>query len=221
MLSNVPDFEQYREQKQKQADQDLSELLKEYSSWLKRNTNLREKVRAKHMYAEQAGQQVEDLEMSPWKSYFEDWFAFDYVTIIGSRLFDLFIKEEAANLAPAKVQLGGLVLTAALEPFQILHRRTRSVLATPLWRKEEKRLSPLSEDGCIDDTASVILVRSVHCGFEHRVISPVVPLVLPEENNIIEEWKVRSEEKEEENQRLRFMKEHGASWMAYAKAGSS
>ncbi|MFD2705330.1 hypothetical protein [Salibacterium lacus] len=216
MISNVPSFEEHRREKQKQADLDLMELLDAYEDWLKHNTNLREKVRAKHMFAEQAGCDVSDLEEEPWRQYFEDWFAFDYVTIIGSRLFDLFVKEKAAVLTPSQIQLSGLVLTAALEPFRVISLQSGSVTAVPLWEKEEKRLSSLHGNFPLFEKTSYILARPVYCGFENRVFSPVVPLIMPGDDAELREWKARYEKKEEENRRLRFMKDNGASWLVYA-----
>ncbi|MDQ0298535.1 hypothetical protein J2S78_000943 [Salibacterium salarium] len=221
MASNVPDLKKYRQEKQQQADQDFIELLECYNSWLKRNTNLREKVRAKHLFAELADQTVEDLEEQPWKQYFEDWFAFDYITIIGTRLFDMFVKENAKNLSPSKIQLSGLILTAVLEPFQIIDRNNNTILATPLLGDDEKRLTSVYELDATSSETSHILARTVHCGFEDRAFSPMVPLVLPEQHDIIDKWKSVSKEKEAENQRLRFMKEHGASWLTFAATRSS
>ncbi|SFQ08024.1 hypothetical protein SAMN05518683_11675 [Salibacterium halotolerans] len=217
MISNVPDFEKHRREKQKQADHDLTALLDAYSNWLKHNTNLREKVRAKHMFAEQAGCDTQELEEEPWRRYFEDWFAFDYVTVIGSRLFDMFIKENSAVLPPSQIQLSGLVLTAALEPYKVLSLHNGAATVSPLWEKEEKRLSSLTGDVPLSQKTSSILVRSVYCGFENRVFSPVVPLSIPENETRLKEWKQRYEKKEEEQRRLRFMKENGASWYVYTE----
>ncbi|MGY4689190.1 hypothetical protein [Salibacterium sp. K-3] len=216
MISNVPDFAKYRRQKQNQADHDLMELLDAYSEWLKHNTNLREKVRAKHLFAEQTGQDPADLEEEPWRRLFEDWFAFDYITVIGSRLFDLFVKEKASMLPPARMQLAGLVLTAALEPFRVLEMENGSLTAAPLWKEEEKKLTPLTGDFLLPRAVSTVLARPVHCGFENRVFSPAVNLSIPENDAGLAAWRRRMEEKEEENQRLRFMKENGVSWLLYA-----
>ncbi|RSL32916.1 hypothetical protein D7Z54_12885 [Salibacterium salarium] len=220
MASNVPDFEEYRKEKQQQADQDFIELLELYTGWLKHHTNLREKVRAKHLFAELTNRAVEDLEEQPWKRYFEDWFAFDYITIIGTRLFDMFVKEKADVLSPEKIQMSGLVMTAALEPFQILKQEDQGALVTPLLREDEKRLTSLFETSRNVGETSYILARTIHCGFENRIFSPIVPLVLPEQNDFIDQWKTLSKAKEAEQQRLRFMKENGASWLAFAATRS-
>ncbi|MFB4163059.1 hypothetical protein ACE1TI_04270 [Alteribacillus sp. JSM 102045] len=216
MAPNLPDFKEYRKRKQQKADSDLRNLLQSYHKWLAVNTNLREKVRAKHLFSQKTGCLMLELEEVPWKLYFEDWFAFDYITIIGTRLFDMFVKEKAEQLSPAEKQLSGLILTAALEPYQLIEKEEGALVAKS-WLKKEKielTMGPAAS-ASLHFSASHFLARFIRCGFENRIISPVIPLRLLHKDQA-ENWRKTVQGKEEEHQRLRFLKENGVRLIAYA-----
>ncbi|WP_158736554.1 hypothetical protein [Alteribacillus sp. YIM 98480] len=217
MAPELPDFKEYRKSKQQRADRDLKDLLHSYDEWLAYHTNLREKVRAKHLFSKKTGCPLEQIESRPWKKYFEDWFVFDYITVIGTRLFDMYIKERADQLSSAKVQLSGLMLTASLEPYHLV-KKEQSELTAKSWLKDEKKKLTILQDSSIslDISAPYFLTRSIRCGFENRLISPVIPLRVPRDNSVIMHWRDTIQAKEEEHQRLRFMKENGVSLMTYA-----
>ncbi|MFC3525505.1 hypothetical protein ACFOLK_13125 [Marinococcus halophilus] len=113
------DIQRYRQRRQVEADRRLESLLAAFKDWKEENTNLREKVRAKHLFAEQTGLAVEQVEKRPWDMLFEEWFSYDYVTIIGTHLFDMFLKQTLTERTRMDLQLGGLLLTASWLPVEL------------------------------------------------------------------------------------------------------
>ncbi|SDH31068.1 hypothetical protein SAMN05192534_1047 [Alteribacillus persepolensis] len=215
MACEVPDFNEYRKRKQQQMDRELDTLLRTFQQWLVYHTNLREKVRAKHLFSEKTGCSLERIEQQPWHHYFTDWFMFDYITIIGTRLFDMFIKEQMKDLTRAQVQLSGVILTAALEPYTFVQTGENGVKAVSWANNETVYLTTLpSSSISLERMYPYFLTRSVWCGFENRLISPAVPLMM---SNEAKEWSQAIKEKEEKHQRLRFMKEHGVMLLSYAE----
>jgi hypothetical protein len=110
----------YREQKQLQGEKNAAKLLELASDFAVRYANIREKVRAKHLFR----QQILFSSELPLPKYLDDifqqWFLFDYHTIQGETMFSLFLKQHAAKLSEPELVLGALFLTTFVEPFKII-----------------------------------------------------------------------------------------------------
>ncbi len=128
MQQDVSNFKAYRDQKQTEADQALHELYESYFSWLEKNTNLREKVRAKHIFKEKTDMHPDKLNETSWLLQFEHWFAFDYVTVIGSRMFDLFVRKNQGYMTKKMLELSGLIMTSAIQLFKRLFKKEKEDL---------------------------------------------------------------------------------------------
>ncbi|MFB5663916.1 hypothetical protein [Alteribacillus sp. HJP-4] len=213
MSSSTPDFAAFRREKQQNADENLIKLLTDFEQWLGPNTNLREKVRAKHIFAEKVKINVDEVDQPGWSVFFEDWFAFDYITVIGTHLFDMFIKKQADKLSAPELQLAGLVMTSVLEPLQIKENHDQLLETESLQSGERKTVSLLPKSMfSIDVKEEWLLVRSVYCGFQHRIISNPAPLeltdfILP----------LTPPLETERSRQLTSMKEHGLLWLRQKK----
>ena len=210
MIEGTPDFDAYRRRKQAQADQELGELMATFHDWASYHVNLREKVRAKHIFSEIVSLPKEIIDGSPWEKVFEDWFLFDYVTIIGTRNVDMFLKKEATKLKPAQTQLGAIILTAGLEPYRILKKKGNMMEAVKTDNGQTKQFKTVDRSV----TSEYFVCRSIQCGYKDRMISPYIPIDPPQEE--IKKWRQELADREKDNQQFRFIKEYGIRWLRFA-----
>ncbi|UZW67241.1 hypothetical protein OC195_06130 [Priestia flexa] len=78
---DIIDLIEIRKEKQSQTDDAIQSFYDEYVLFVMRYTNIREKVRASHLFRERTGLSQEQMQLSDKEYLFQHWFAFDYVTI--------------------------------------------------------------------------------------------------------------------------------------------
>jgi hypothetical protein len=114
------DLNLYRNQKQLLAEKNAKKLYSMVEDYAIRYANIREKVRAKHLFR----QQIQSNHNGSLPKYLEDifdqWFLFDYHTIQGETMFSLFLKQRSSKLSEPEMILGALFLTTFVEPYEII-----------------------------------------------------------------------------------------------------
>ncbi|TYR82101.1 nicotinate phosphoribosyltransferase [Priestia megaterium] len=116
---DIINFKEIRVQKQLQSDHAIQRFYDEYLFFVNRYTNIREKVRASHLFRERMGVS-HDAELSAqMEDLFLQWFAFDYVTIQGQTLFQQFLREQVSKQHASFLIQGALFLTSVLEPIVV------------------------------------------------------------------------------------------------------
>lgn len=212
MANEIPDFQAYKKQQQAEADDALLSLQRRFSAWTDLHINLREKVRAKHLFEDWTGCPTAFLEQGPWNIYFLDWMKYDYKSVAGSRLFDQFIKAEAASLSSTQRQLAALIMVSALEPFKIetceesvikgrffLDNASTSTVHLFSYEKEKPR------------SGSIVLVRAItYRGKTYSIHTPA-PAYLNETEADYFWSEEKSGRSSAEFKRL-FAKDHGIIW---------
>ncbi len=113
---DIIDLIEIRKEKQSQTDDAIQSFYDEYVLFVMRYTNIREKVRASHLFRERTGLSQEQMQLSDKEYLFQHWFAFDYVTIQGRTLLQQFISEKAATRNETFLIQSALFLTSVLEP---------------------------------------------------------------------------------------------------------
>ncbi|UIR29610.1 nicotinate phosphoribosyltransferase [Priestia flexa] len=113
---DIIDLIEIRKEKQSQTDDAIQSFYDEYVLFVMRYTNIREKVRASHLFCERTGLSQEQMQLSDKEYLFQHWFAFDYVTIQGRTLLQQFISEKAATRNETFLIQSALFLTSVLEP---------------------------------------------------------------------------------------------------------
>jgi hypothetical protein len=108
---------QYRLKKQRIAEEQIEDLYRQASEYALKETNIREKVRAKMIFAERFHLKEPSLVSKKAEDVFHQWFLFDYKTIKGQTLFFQFLQSNKFS-APVKM-MGALLLTAAQEPLLV------------------------------------------------------------------------------------------------------
>jgi hypothetical protein len=146
------DLSQYRIKKQLIAQEQIDELYQQAYQYALNETNIREKVRAKMIFAKRFQLKEPSLVSKKAENVFHQWFLFDYKTIKGQTIFFQFLQSRKLS-EPVKM-MGALLLSAAPEPLlvkqmhvengelfmkgeNILHERNESVKAALICLKGE------------------------------------------------------------------------------------
>ncbi|WP_210609321.1 nicotinate phosphoribosyltransferase [Priestia flexa] len=116
---DIIDLIEIRKEKQSQADEAIQSFYNEYLLFVMRYTNIREKVRAAHLFRERTGLSQKQMQLSDKEHLFQQWLAFDYVTIQGRTLLQQFISEKAATRNETFLIQSALFLTSVLEPIVV------------------------------------------------------------------------------------------------------
>lgn len=114
------DLVSYREQKQLQAETNAERIYSLATDFVIRYSNIREKVRAKHLFRQQIYFHNELPLPKYLEELFQQWFLFDYHTIQGETMFSLFLKKHSTVLTEHEMILGAVFLTSYIEPFEII-----------------------------------------------------------------------------------------------------
>ncbi|MGM0867233.1 MAG: hypothetical protein ACQEWF_21440 [Bacillota bacterium] len=110
-------LEQYKQKKQRMAEEHIKDLYKKAYEYALKETNIREKVRAKMIFSKRFLLHDETQMEEEVEKLFREWFLFDYKTIKGQTLFFQFLQSH--SLHESVKLLGAIVLTAAWEPIII------------------------------------------------------------------------------------------------------
>ncbi|PSL44544.1 hypothetical protein B0H94_108157 [Salsuginibacillus halophilus] len=220
-LGHVVNFERLRNDKQQKADEALLSVYHHFFDWLQTGANLRDKVRAKHMFKTIASIDPDEMVRETSRFQFEHWFAFDYSTIIGAHLFDLFIRQESQALTSQELETSGVIMTTALELFQIEHvdhegcmtgkypltGEERTITPTPLFAGELQKLN-ISEGLC--------LLRTVQNGFSPRLLTPPAPIQEDYTDTVIDHLQALRPEKVH---RQTFMRKNSLYYLSFVDWG--
>jgi hypothetical protein len=116
------DLSQYRIKKQSIAEEQIDEIYQHAYQYALKETNIREKVRAKMIFAKRFQLNESSLMSTKAEEVFHQWFLFDYKTIKGQTLFFQFLQSRRLS-EPVKM-MGALLLSAALEPVRVKEIQT-------------------------------------------------------------------------------------------------
>ncbi|MCA1032381.1 hypothetical protein LCL95_15205 [Bacillus timonensis] len=119
---NIYDYRSLRIAKQREAEHVIVGLYTKFKKHLDRNSNIREKVRAKHLFREKINWPGNEPFTKEITNLFEDWFAFDYITIQGLTMLQLYIKDHKRDFSEQELFYSALLLTAVLEPVIIIEK---------------------------------------------------------------------------------------------------
>ncbi|WJV31309.1 hypothetical protein QTG56_10470 [Rossellomorea sp. AcN35-11] len=110
-------LERFRQKKQQVAEGHIKDLYSKAHEYALKETNIREKVRAKMIFSKRFLPQNDNRIDQKVESLFQEWFMFDYKTIKGQTLFFQFL--QAHQLHESVKLLGAIILTAAWEPVKV------------------------------------------------------------------------------------------------------
>ncbi|WP_421380577.1 hypothetical protein ACOJQI_18115 [Bacillus salacetis] len=111
----------YKRKKQQQAEKHTEDLYEQSLLFLERETNIREKVRAKFIFSKKFSLPLERVPSgSDLDTLFRQWLLFDYKTAANKTVFHQFLNVKSGQMKETDRMLGALFLTAPWEPVEIL-----------------------------------------------------------------------------------------------------
>ncbi len=140
MENTIKDLEAYRKQKQAKGEENALALYRKAQKDSAVNANIREKVRARHIFREAAGLPGGIPFSSEQEEVFEDWFLFDYISIRGFTMFNLFLRRNTGQLAEADLIQGALFLSSVLQPVKIERAEGEKLAAYDILTGEKLQL---------------------------------------------------------------------------------
>ena len=185
------DLEQFRQKKQKIAEDRIDDLYGKAYDFALKETNIREKVRAKMIFSRRFFLQEEALMNEGVEKLFQEWFLFDYKTIKGQTLFFQFLQTHPLHES-AKL-LGAVVLTAAWEPIIVKKRNVQDeevIVTCQNGIQGDEVLVKMNHD-CIEKEMSeevIYFVRKVPLVTHQWIIGPAFPV---KSKDILENMKIR------------------------------
>jgi hypothetical protein len=172
-------LEQYKQKKQRMAEEHIKDLYKKAYEYALKETNIREKVRAKMIFSKRfllhdETQMVEEVE-----KLFQEWFLFDYKTIKGQTLFFQFLQSH--SLHESVKLLGAIVLTAAWEPIIIrkIGNQNEEVTFTCQNVIQDEEVSVKTNLNCEEKgiyEGGIYFVRKVPLVTHQWILGPVFPV---------------------------------------------
>ncbi len=169
------DLVKYRKKKQTIAEDQVQQLYSDAFDFALKETNIREKVRAKMIFSKRFNLSEPSLVSDEAERLFQQWFLFDYKTIQGRTLFFQYLQSKPLT-EPIKM-LGALVLTAALEPvilnsFSLEENEVR-LRCHNVFQDEEEDVKMNSASHSELLIGSVYFVRKVPLITEQWIIGPL------------------------------------------------
>ncbi|PFA69659.1 hypothetical protein CN378_02505 [Bacillus sp. AFS015802] len=172
---NALDLGQYRRKKQKIAEEHIGDLYRKAHEYALKETNIREKVRAKMIFSKRFLQPVEARLSQRMEALFQEWFLFDYKTIKGQTLFFQYLQTHP--LHESTKLLGAVVLTAAWEPVIVREMEGETVRCQTIMQSEEIFVKVNLD--CIKKEmieGEAYFVRKVPLVIHQWILGPVFPV---------------------------------------------
>ncbi|MGO4888749.1 hypothetical protein ACJ2A9_13385 [Anaerobacillus sp. MEB173] len=220
-VKEIIDFNLLRKEKQQIADRTLCSLYEEYFSYLETSINLREKVRAKHMFYHKVGVPFQELHHTKWKLQFEHWLAFDYVTVMGHRMFDQFIREYSHQLPKPMLEMSSFLFLMTLEPILIekVNDRHKIEGRNPLFGKSSE-IQSLHFPFTDITKGDLIFLRQTRAGFKQVAIGPHTKIKKLDSNRLMQliqaDYEKVNKRKPHTSWRA-FLKEFGIHYLKFAE----
>ncbi|PYZ93787.1 hypothetical protein CR194_11605 [Salipaludibacillus keqinensis] len=180
------DLQKVKKFKQKKVNGIFADLYDWMFTYVESETNLREKVRAKHLFRHKLGLETE-LELDKnLQLHFEHWLLFDYVTVVGSRLLDLFVRTKKTELSKEMLELSGILMLMHLEPIRVHKVENGRVIYTPLFSEDNKTLeaTPYLFSANLEE-GELVFARIASIGYEKKLIGPTIKIDSREEDKLI------------------------------------
>lgn len=115
----IVQLQTFREKKQLQGEEASFQLIEKVKRYSARHLNIREMVRAKHIFKLHLQLKEEDEIPSRVYPLFEDWLIFDYQTIQGVSVFQLFLQRQRKQMREYEMIQAALCMAAVMEPLLI------------------------------------------------------------------------------------------------------
>ncbi|ADU31523.1 hypothetical protein [Evansella cellulosilytica] len=215
LSSVLVDFQEVKADKQSRLIHAFIELYSALFSYIEQEANIREKVRAKALFSKQTEITFESITKNKSVApHFEHWFAFDYITIIGSRIFDLYLREQKHTLTKEMLEISSFMLLMYLHPVKLISKNDKSLQYIDIFQGNkidaETFLFELrAEEG------DIIFLRCLQVGFQKMIIGPSFIIDKQWKEVVMNELMTINDL--EEGAIRKYLKENGMKYYKYRK----
>ncbi|OZM56080.1 hypothetical protein CIB95_13300 [Lottiidibacillus patelloidae] len=173
-IKDIVHIESLRHDKQQKIDHSVKETFADLFYFVERNANIREKVRAKHIFCEQTGLSLVELEDLKTKEIFSFWFCFDYVNIQGFTMYQLYLKQNSRTISESSLRVSAFLLALTIEPLLVenISSDKKCIVGKNVFTKEVQQISSFELPYNNTNIGDIIIGWTVKLGYEKKIISP-------------------------------------------------
>ncbi|WP_047154448.1 hypothetical protein [Aneurinibacillus tyrosinisolvens] len=212
--SVLVDFFAERDAKQRYFDDIHRHLMEKLREYMSQSVNLREKVRAKHLFRSHVDLNPEALLIPFWEAQFGIWLLLEYQNIKGERTIERFLLEQHTDLSEVEMHLSAHWMAAYPSVYQVAEESEEGYRLVDLWSEDTIEVALREEEYVRSEfiVGQYIFARVAKVGFLHRFIGPYALInkecVSPIKENMETSFNSRKEENGHRSWRL-FMQHHG------------
>ncbi|RBW71439.1 hypothetical protein [Bacillus taeanensis] len=185
--SDLINMEMLRKQKQQTYDAAIENLYDHYFFYLERRINIREKVRARHIFCNIVGIEPSHLLLERWEDHFEHWFAFDYRNIQGTTMFDRFLRENNTKWTEPMLKVSALFLLITLEPVVVTSGCKNNLLEVKnIFTAQNEQVKIMKNSIHDIHNGDLLLIRKIKSGFRMMMIGPYWKIDYDKANAVIQ-----------------------------------
>ncbi|MGM0874948.1 MAG: hypothetical protein ACQEWV_09115 [Bacillota bacterium] len=159
-MDNIVYFQTIRKEKENQLSTFVAQHVESIHRYVDRHVNIREKVKAKHIFSEKVGCDRSPVFFKIEEQLFLDWFTYDYITIRGTTIYQLYVEHTSRVRHPLDAVVHALFMASVLEPFKVIKVDNKHIYAEKLLTGEQCTIKMLSKCKMLKD-GEIIFLRSV------------------------------------------------------------
>ncbi|AMA73868.1 hypothetical protein P4S93_03795 [Aneurinibacillus thermoaerophilus] len=172
--SVLVDFFAERKAKQRAFNEMHERLMEKMHEYACRTLNLREKVRAKHVFRSKLTLPSEALLIPFWEAQYGIWLLLEYQNIKGERIIEKYLMEENADLSEQELHLAARWMAAYPSIYRVIEAWEEGYRVDDIWAEETMDVA-LGEREQVRSEFMVgqyLFARLAKVGFIHRFIGP-------------------------------------------------
>ncbi|WP_226670180.1 hypothetical protein [Metabacillus litoralis] len=136
-MDKIVDFTMIRKEKEDRLLTFSAKHIEEFQYFVEREVNIREKVKAKHIFRQKNEIEFIDFTNSE-ELLFQDWFTYDYLTVKGLTIYQSYVTSFSKNqMHPLHSVIHALFMASVLEPFKVIKIENNHIYAEKLLTKEK------------------------------------------------------------------------------------
>jgi hypothetical protein len=158
-MDNIISFQNIRKEKEIQLSTFIVGQVESIHSYVDRHVNIREKVKAKHIFREIVGCERSSVFSKIEEQLFLDWFTYDYITIKGTTIYQAYVEHTTKVRHPLDAVVHALFMASVLEPFKVIKSDESHIYAKKILTGDPCMIKTISEGKMLDE--GIIFLRSI------------------------------------------------------------
>lgn len=159
-MDNIVQLASLRKEKEYQLISFINQHVNSIQGYVDRHVNIREKVKAKHIFSGKIGSETIPVFSNLQEQLFIDWFTYDYLTIRGMTIYQTFVTQQGNNRHPLDPVVHALFMASVLEPFKVIKSAETHIYAEKLLSGEQCKIK-IHSNRVVPYQDEVIFLRSI------------------------------------------------------------